>query len=61
VLHAVGASAEQHGGMMKAELGVLVLQSLHIKECEDTWRPLRVTSDVDKIVTNRSVVSRSPG
>ena len=61
MLQAVGASAEHHGGMITAKLGDLVLQSLHVKECEDIWRPLRVTSGVDKIVINRSVVSRSPG
>ena len=60
MLHAVGQSAEHHGGMRQRSLETSCYNRFTL-ECEDTWRPLRVTSGVDKIVTNRYVVSRSPG
>jgi len=34
VLHAVGASANHHGGMVTAKLGKLVLQLLHVKSAK---------------------------
>jgi len=34
MLHAVGASADHHGGMVTAKLGNVVLPSLHVKSAK---------------------------